>query len=179
MNGSLLQDAFGHHVWATVTLIDACLKLDPLQLETAVPGTYGSIIETMRHTVGADASYLYVLQRRRAPEIDEDAMDLPALREVMVAIGPAWDGLLARTWIPRRSSCATGTTGRIARAPLRSASPRRSTTAPTTGARSARRSRAWASSRRRSMPGTTLEGWPPHRDVQRVLTRRRRLQPAG
>ena len=24
MNGSLLRDAFAHHVWATITLIDAC-----------------------------------------------------------------------------------------------------------------------------------------------------------
>ncbi len=67
MNGSLLKDAFGHHVWATVTLIDACLELDAGQLETAVPGTFGSILETLRHTVGADRSYLWVAHRRRAP----------------------------------------------------------------------------------------------------------------
>jgi uncharacterized damage-inducible protein DinB len=95
MNGSLLKDAFGHHVWATVTLIDACLELGPLQLETAVPGTYGSILETMRHTVGADASYLSVLSGGALPEIEEAAMDLPALREVMVAMGPAWDAYLS------------------------------------------------------------------------------------
>ena len=48
-------------IGATVTLIDACLKLDPGQLETSVPGTYGSILETMRHLVGADRSYLALL----------------------------------------------------------------------------------------------------------------------
>ena len=81
MNGSLLKDAFGHHVWATVTLIDACLELDPGQLETAVPGTFGSILETLRHTVGADPSYLCVLTGGALPEIDEASMDLPALRD--------------------------------------------------------------------------------------------------
>ena len=94
MNGSLLKDAFGHHVWATVTLIDTCLELDPGQLETAVPGTYGSIIETMRHTVGADRSYLFLLTGGALPEVDEESMDLAALREVMAANGPAWAGYL-------------------------------------------------------------------------------------
>ena len=95
MSGSLLKDAFGHHVWATVRLIDACLELGPLQLETAVPGTYGSILETLRHTVGADVSYLHVCSGGRVPEIEEAEMDLPALREAMVATGPAWDAFLS------------------------------------------------------------------------------------
>ena len=95
MNGSLLKDAFGHHVWATMTLIDSCLALDPGQLETAVPGTYGSILETMRHTVAADASYLFVLSGGAVDEIDEGSMDLPALRAVMAANGPAWEACLA------------------------------------------------------------------------------------
>ena len=95
MNGSLLQDAFGHHVWATVTLIDACLDLDPGQLETAVPGTFGSILETVRHTVGADRSYLSILTGGALPEVDEESMDLLALREAMAANGTAWDAYLA------------------------------------------------------------------------------------
>jgi uncharacterized damage-inducible protein DinB len=45
---SLLDDAFAHHAWATTRLIDACLRLTPEQLATGVPGTYGSILETLR-----------------------------------------------------------------------------------------------------------------------------------
>ena len=33
-----MKDAFGHHVWATVRLIDVCLELPSEQLDTAVPG---------------------------------------------------------------------------------------------------------------------------------------------
>ena len=44
MTTSLLADAFGHHVWATLRLIDVCLDLTPEQLETEVPGTFGSIL---------------------------------------------------------------------------------------------------------------------------------------
>ena len=87
------------------------LVLTPLQLETAVPGTFGSILETLRHTVGADRSYLCVLSGGVLAEIDEASMDLPALREVMAATGPPGRPSSRATWTPRRSSCATVTTG--------------------------------------------------------------------
>jgi uncharacterized damage-inducible protein DinB len=96
MTTSPLQDAFDHHVWATLRILDACEPLSPAQLETTAPGTYGSIIETLRHTVGADASYLWVLTDGRRPQIDEDSMDLPALRAAMVDNGPMWTELLAQ-----------------------------------------------------------------------------------
>lgn len=95
MNGSLLQDAFGHHVWATVRLIDACLELDGAQLESPVPGIYGSILDTLRHTVGADASYLSVVSGGAVEEIEEAGMELPALRAAMAAMGPGWATCLA------------------------------------------------------------------------------------
>jgi uncharacterized damage-inducible protein DinB len=100
MHRPLLADAFAHHVWATIRLIDACLALPPGQLETSVPGTFGSIIETLRHLVGADASYLFVLTGGRAPEIDEAEMDLEQLRSVMVSSGPAWALLVAEDLDP-------------------------------------------------------------------------------
>lgn len=95
MTTSLLADAFGHHVWATLRLIDTCLALDPEQLETGVPGTYGSILETMRHLVGADASYLSVMNGGRTAAIEEAGMDLQALRAAMERNGPGWTALLA------------------------------------------------------------------------------------
>ncbi len=95
MSRPLLEDAFAHHVWATLRLVDACALLSPEQLATGVPGTYGSIIDTLRHLVGADASYLFVLSGGRVPDIDEDAMGLPELRAVMERNGAAWSDLLA------------------------------------------------------------------------------------
>jgi len=95
MTTSLMKDAFGHHVWATVVLIDACSTLTPERLATSVPGTYGSIIDTMRHTVGADCSYLVALTGGQVRTIEEEGMDLAGLRAAMVANGPAWDALLA------------------------------------------------------------------------------------
>jgi len=94
MSRSLLGDAFAHHVWATLRVVDECLVLSPQQLDTAVPGTYGSILETMRHLVGADSSYLFVTSGERTPLIDEDHMDLRELRAAMESHGAAWSRLL-------------------------------------------------------------------------------------
>jgi len=97
MSRSILDDAFGHHVWATIRLIDACLALTPEQLKTTVPGTFGSIIDTMRHIVGGDVSYLVALTGGSRPAIDESEeqqMDLRGLRAAMEANGPFWSALL-------------------------------------------------------------------------------------
>jgi uncharacterized damage-inducible protein DinB len=94
MNGSLLQDAFAHHVWATLQVLDACAALTPEQLETTVPGTYGSIIDTLRHTVGADRSYLALLSGGVVGDIDEEGADIGALRAAMEADGPVWAAVL-------------------------------------------------------------------------------------
>lgn len=95
MTRSTLEDAFAHHLWATLRVIDACRELPPEHLATAVPGTYGSIIDTLRHLVGADASYLWVLTDGEHAEIEEETMDLAGLREAMEANGPAWTAVIA------------------------------------------------------------------------------------
>jgi uncharacterized damage-inducible protein DinB len=96
----LMDDAFGHHVWASVRLIDACLALSPEQLETGVPGTYGSILETQRHLVGSDSWYLFVASGDRSAVVDEQHMDLSDLRAAMEANGDRWSRLLAKDLDP-------------------------------------------------------------------------------
>ena len=96
----MLEDAFAHHVWATLRLVDTCLALSPQQLETAVPGTYGSILDTLRHCIGSDAWDLFVATGDRASLIDEDDMHLPELRTAMESHGPAWSRLLAQDLDP-------------------------------------------------------------------------------
>jgi uncharacterized damage-inducible protein DinB len=95
MTMPLLQTAFRHHVWATLRLIDACAGLDPRQLDSSADGTFGSIIETLRHLVGADVSYLFALSGGRTQPADADAMDLATLRATMERNGEAWSALLA------------------------------------------------------------------------------------
>ena|SRR2546422_7366627 len=94
MSKSVLDDAFAHHVWATLRLVDTCLPLSSEQLETPVLGTYGSILETVRHLVGADSSYLYSITGGRTAVIDEDHMAMPELRAAMEGHGAAWSSVL-------------------------------------------------------------------------------------
>jgi uncharacterized damage-inducible protein DinB len=96
MTKTALTDAFDHHSWATLKIIDACAALTPDQLASEVPGTYGSILATLRHLVGADVSYLFVLSGRGVKEIDEDALDVAGLRAAMAPNGAAWSALLAK-----------------------------------------------------------------------------------
>jgi uncharacterized damage-inducible protein DinB len=118
MSGSLLGDAFDHHVWASLRLIDACLELSPEQLETSVPGTYGSILDTQRHIVGSDAYYLFVLSGERTPNIDEDQMDLPELRAAMEHNGEAWAEVLAEDPDPDAMTLRRRDDGSETRAPV-------------------------------------------------------------
>lgn len=90
-----MDDAFAHHVWATLRLIDACLPLTDEQLATTVPGTYGSIIDMVRHIVEGDAWYLFVITEGRRANIDETNMGLVELRSEMERNGDVWSGLLA------------------------------------------------------------------------------------
>ena len=93
----LLTDAFAHHTWATLTLLDTCDALSPEQLETTVPGTFGSIIKTMQHTVGSDSYYLWRLGGldEPIPDGDEERMDLAALRRATERHAEAWPRVLA------------------------------------------------------------------------------------
>ena len=96
MTKSLLDDAFNHHVWASLRLLDACLELGPEQLVTTVPGTYGSILDTARHLVGSDGWYLYRVTGDDSHRMDEDQMDLPQLRAAMEGHGALWSQILAQ-----------------------------------------------------------------------------------
>jgi uncharacterized damage-inducible protein DinB len=121
MTRSVLDDAFRHHVWATLELIDVCSSLSPDQLETSVPGTYGSILDTMRHLVGGDRGYLFVISGRRVPVIDEEEesrMDLSDLRKVMEEDGSFWPELVAGELDPDADYARPQDDGSLSHAPL-------------------------------------------------------------
>ncbi len=94
MSRSLLDDAFAHHVWASLRLIDACLSLSPAQLDAAVPATDRSILATMRHVIGNESFELFVASGERGTFIRADRMGLAELRAVMADIGAGWSRLL-------------------------------------------------------------------------------------
>jgi uncharacterized damage-inducible protein DinB len=96
----MLKDAFSHHVWASVRLLDACIPLSPEQLAASVPGTYGSILETARHLVGSDSWYLFRITGDRGYVIDEEHMDVRELRAEMDGHDAEWSRLLGQDLDP-------------------------------------------------------------------------------
>jgi uncharacterized damage-inducible protein DinB len=117
MPSPLLADAFGHHVWATIRVLDACAALDDAQLATTVPGTYGSIIGTLRHLVGGDVFYLDVL-RSELESFDEAASDIPTMRAVFEAHDPVWQRLVAGNLEPTTDVVEYEDSGYETHAPL-------------------------------------------------------------
>jgi uncharacterized damage-inducible protein DinB len=94
MTRATLADAFGHHVWATVRVIEACELLTPEQLATVVPGTYGSILDTLRHLVAADRGYLTLLSGSVA-DVDETTLDMASMRTTMYENEPVWQKVVS------------------------------------------------------------------------------------
>ena len=119
MTNPILADAFGHHTWATLVLLDLCADLTDEQLATTVPGTFGSLIGTLRHTVAADASYLDLLAPGEVTSIDEeDRLGITELRATMLACGEAWDRLASSDLDGTREVTRNRDDGSTSTAPL-------------------------------------------------------------
>jgi uncharacterized damage-inducible protein DinB len=119
MAARFLEDAVRHNLWATFELLDACAELTPEQLETTVPGTYGSILDTLRHTVGADRSYLALLSGDRIERVADESMSVAELKAVMWANAPLWELVLAEAGDdPERDVARHFEDGREVHAPL-------------------------------------------------------------
>ena len=95
MTRSLLADAFDHHVWATLQVLDLLAPLSDEQLATNVPGTYGTILDTARHLVGSDRWYLFVQSGGAVDQIDEATMSIEQLRAAMTPNAGFWQQILA------------------------------------------------------------------------------------
>ena len=101
-----LLELYRHKTWATLRLIEYCRGLGDEHLNATIPGTFGTIRETLRHLVGADEGYFSILTRKRLSEPLPDGVvkldDLPAgpvpleeLADRIRRLGPRWE-LLAR-----------------------------------------------------------------------------------
>jgi uncharacterized damage-inducible protein DinB len=96
MSISAFRIAIEHHIWATDQIIDACAALTHDELTAPNVGTYGPIIETLRHMVQSDSHYLRVLTGGRFPQIEDEAtFDLADLKAAMSSDAQAWRKLVA------------------------------------------------------------------------------------
>src|SRR2546423_12290439 len=76
-----LLDPLRHNSWATRELIGFCRDLKPDQLAETSEGTYGSILSTLQHIIGAESRYRFRLSGKEVgwPRKPEDTDDLEEL----------------------------------------------------------------------------------------------------
>jgi uncharacterized damage-inducible protein DinB len=91
----VLRSMFEYHFWATETLIEHLNGLPAERLDASVPGTYGSMIDTLTHMIDADTRYLLRL-RDPTPPLAEDrvGVSLAQLRSEMLEHRRRWDEAL-------------------------------------------------------------------------------------
>jgi uncharacterized damage-inducible protein DinB len=95
VSNPILADLFRHNLWANLVLIDCCQSVPPQVVETSVPGTYGTIVDTLKHIAGAEERYLAGLTggpERRNPTLEETNPDLATIRAHLRDSG---EGLIA------------------------------------------------------------------------------------
>jgi uncharacterized damage-inducible protein DinB len=118
MNGALLE-MFRHKTWATLRLLDYCQGLADEHLDAAIPGTYGTIRDTVRHLVDAEEGYFSILTRERFPTkeaaaafafpdpLPDGPVPLDELAQRIRRLGPRWEALVADTDLPDRDVTTT------------------------------------------------------------------------
>lgn len=72
---TLLARLFEHHAWSNRTLIDFLANLSVEQLRLTVPGTYGNVIDTVRHLISSNADYVRIIPD--TPEVPQYEQDGP------------------------------------------------------------------------------------------------------
>jgi uncharacterized damage-inducible protein DinB len=93
----VLRSMFDYHFWATETLIDHLGGLPADRLDASVPGTYGSMIDTLTHMIDADSRYLLRLRDPNPPLADDRVgVPLKQLRSEMPAHREKWDRALSQ-----------------------------------------------------------------------------------
>ena len=110
-----LHDLAKHNTWATANVLLFCQGLDEPMLNATVPGTFGTIIELLRHTINSEASYLFRLTGfwPEYPWDRDAAVGLDVLTERAAILAATWDRFLANEVDTERMGEARGDDGTV------------------------------------------------------------------
>jgi uncharacterized damage-inducible protein DinB len=91
----VLLELFRHKTWATLRLIEHCQGLADEHLDATVPGTFGSIRDTLRHLVSSEEGYFWTITRERLSEpLLAGPVPLGELAGRIRRLGPRWETLI-------------------------------------------------------------------------------------
>lgn len=106
MNEAVLRSV-RHETWADLELLRFCAALSPAQIAWTVPGTYGTIHNTLQHIVRAQRGYLWRLTGEEEPtDLPRDTERLVPLDELIrqeERIGKRAEALLEKEFDPMRA----------------------------------------------------------------------------
>ncbi|MDQ2965102.1 MAG: hypothetical protein M3R57_04585 [Chloroflexota bacterium] len=106
MNEALLE-LCRHKTWATLRLIEHCQRLADEHLDATIPGTFGTIRDTLRHLVHGDEDYFSMLTGAVPWEpLPDGPIPLDELADRTRRLGPRWEDLVADTELPARETSA-------------------------------------------------------------------------
>jgi len=113
--GHALHDLSKHNAWATAHLLAFCQGLDDASLERTTAGTYGTIIQTLRHLIDSEMSYLFRVTGfwPERPWQQGEAVGLNVLTERAAVLAAAWDRFLETDVDTERLGEAFGDDGEV------------------------------------------------------------------
>lgn len=111
--GQGFEDLAGHHAWATRQLLAFCQTLDDVALNATAPGTYGTIIGTLRHIIDAEMSYVFRLTAAwpERPWTAGEPAGIDVLTERAAELARVLEAFLAGEWDEERLGEAHGDDG--------------------------------------------------------------------
>jgi uncharacterized damage-inducible protein DinB len=113
MNEGLLYP-IRHNSWATERLLEFLAELPPEQMTKEAEGTYGSILDTMRHLVGAEGRYRGRLAGQ-VPEWNDRLEKVEGVAELLPMTrdnAAFWEDFLSQPFDPARVIHGTDSDGR-------------------------------------------------------------------
>jgi uncharacterized damage-inducible protein DinB len=94
-----LTDLFAYNAWANALMFDACRNVDQVSLDAQAPGTYGSLIDTLKHQVQVEVVYAHMLRDEPLPTDEAQdqflAHDLAWYADTAARVGREYTELLA------------------------------------------------------------------------------------
>lgn len=93
-----LSTLYSHHLWANLALLEACTKLTSEQLAARIPGSFGTIYETLEHIVTSEQSYFSRISTGQRLNRPENAPHL-SMDDMRASLQNTGNGLIE--WAPK------------------------------------------------------------------------------
>ncbi len=89
---SILVKLFEHNRWANLRAVEACVGLTDAQLDATVPGTAGSVRETLMHITDGEQWYVMLLSGRQPTYDQSDGW--PGAQKLMQVLDESGQALI-------------------------------------------------------------------------------------